>query len=400
MEVGMKNFFANIWTKRAASLISAFYAVVACYICYCSIFYNIEVSSGISLCLTVTGFSILSLVVMMYSRKQILTRIASVVILPAMLPTVLLYFGEWELIIPFIVTGIIILLLSGAGEGAKTAFGTIFLLMYIFGALGYFLITSLFTTSSKTEVVASGVSPSQQYRYTIVNTEDTSNGSTAVYVEPNNADIHYPFVTFSIKDLERIVHLERPIAETNDVQWTTQTRQEITAYLDSISDTIIVHLTEKQLENLGYTYDSKLVLEDLSAEQKNAIGKTVSDTEKIYLDTLTAEQLAYFGIGKDSNGRYYVLSPSETLLSELGMKSSETVYFSDLSSDWKSEYNVNKDDSVYLNTLTDENLAMLGVPESGDVMTFNGKICFRYYVAVIEDYYDVDDRSLSISLIS
>ena len=53
-----------------------------------------------------------------------------------------------------------------------------------------------------------------------------------------------------------------------------------------------------------------------------------------------------------------------------------------------------------LNTLTDEQLAMLGVPESGDVMTFNGKICFRYYVAVLENYFDVDDRSLSISLLN
>ena len=43
---------------------------------------------------------------------------------------------------------------------------------------------------------------------------------------------------------------------------------------------------------------------------------------------------------------------------------------------------------------------MLGVPESGDVMIFNGKICFRYYIADLENYFDVDDRSISISLLS
>jgi hypothetical protein len=43
---------------------------------------------------------------------------------------------------------------------------------------------------------------------------------------------------------------------------------------------------------------------------------------------------------------------------------------------------------------------MLGVPESGDVMMYDGKICFRYYVAILEDYFDVDDRSLSVSLLS
>ena len=396
----MKNFFANIWTKRAASLISALYAFSVCYLCYCSVFYNIEISSRLSLCLLVTGVSIFALVVMLYSRKQVLTRIASVVILPAMLPVVLLYFGDWCLIIPIIVTGIIILLLSGAGEGFKTAFGTIFLLMYIFGALGYFLFTSFFVTSAKTTTVESGVSPSGLYRYSVVNTEDSSNGSTSVFVEPNNADVHFPFVTFSLKNISRIVYLERPMTENRVVQWSTQTRREITDYLNSLSDSIVIHLSESQLKELGYSYDSKLTLSDLTTEQKKAVGKTASDIDTIYLDQLTADQLAYFGIGKDSSGRYYVLAPTAELLEDTGKKSGETVYFSELSSDWQAEFSVAMNDSVYLNTLTDENLAMLGVPESGDVMTFNGEVCFRYYVAILENYFDVDDRSLSISLLS
>ena len=396
----MKNFLDNIWTKRAASLISGLYAAAACYLCYCSIFYNIEVSSPGLLCLLVSGVSLFCLVIMLYSRKQVITRIASVIILPAMLPVVLMYFGQWELIIPIIITGICILLLSGSGEGFKTAFGTIFLLMYIFGALGYFLITSFFVTASKTTEVAAGVSPTEKYRYYVINTEDSSNGSTAVYVEPNDADVYYPFTTFSLKNIRRVVYLERPIAGNIDIQWTTQTRQEITAYLNSVSDSISVHLSESQLKSLGYTYDSKLTLCDLTAEQKKAIGKTVSDIETVYLDQLTDEQLGYFDIGRDGSGRYYVLSPTAEMLDDLNMDSDETVYIKDLSSDWKSVYSVDKDDSVMLNTLTDEQLAMIGVPESGDVMTFNGKICFRYYVAVLENYFDVDDRSLSISLLN
>lgn len=396
----MKKFFANIWTKRVVSLISAGYTFLVCYLCYCSIFYDIEVASRASLCLLVTGVSLGVLVTMLYTRKQILTRLSSFIILPAMLPVVLLYFGEWGLIIPIIATGIVILLLSGAGEGVKTAFGTIFLLMYIFGALGYFLITSFFITSSKTETVVSGVSPSQQYRYYVINTEDSSNGSTAVYVEPNYADMHYPFTTFTLKNIERRVYLERPLAETVDVQWTTQTRQEITAQLNAISENIIIHLSEDKLEKLGYTYDSKLALTGLTTEQKKAVGRTASDIEDILLDTLTPEQLAYFDIGKSADGRYYVLTPPTELLEKLKKGAGETVYFSEMNSDWQAEYSVTKDDSVLLNSLTDENLAMLGVPESGDVMLYNGKVCFRYYVAVIDDYFDVDERSFSIQLLS
>lgn len=396
----MRNFFANVWTKRVVSLASGFYAFLVCCLCYYSIFYDIEVSSRKSLCLLVTGVSILALVIMLYTRKQMITRIASVVILPAMLPVVLLYFGHWYMIIPIIATGIIILLLSGAGEGAKTAFGTIFLLLYIFGALGYFLFTSFFVTKSKTEIVSSGVSPSGLYRYYVENTEDSSNGSTEVFVEPNDADVKYPFVTFSLKNIERRVYLERPIAESVDVQWTTQTRQEITGYLNGISDQIAVHLSEGELEKLGYTYDSKLMLSDLTSEQKVAIGFSASDIDKIFLDDLTEDQLAYFDMARSTDGRYYIKDPPEKLLSDSGIDSGSTAYIKDLSEAWKAEYNVSKDDTVLLNTLTDDDLAMMGVPESGDVMTYNGKVCFRYYVAVIDDYFNVDDRSLSISLLS
>ena len=43
---------------------------------------------------------------------------------------------------------------------------------------------------------------------------------------------------------------------------------------------------------------------------------------------------------------------------------------------------------------------MLGVPESGDVMSFNGKICFRFYIAELEEYFDVDSRHFSVDLLS
>ncbi|MDE6665268.1 MAG: hypothetical protein K2K14_03645 [Ruminococcus sp.] len=190
----MKNILSNVWTKRCTALISVFYTYLVCRICYFSIFYDIHIISRVSLCLLTTGVSIIALVAMLYSRKQILTRISSFIILPAMLPVVILYFGEWGLILPIMITGAAILLFSGAGEGAKTAFGTLTMLLYIFGALGYFLFTSFFVATAQETIIESGVSPSGKYRYSVVNTEDSSNGSTTVYVEPNYAD-EYLFST-------------------------------------------------------------------------------------------------------------------------------------------------------------------------------------------------------------
>lgn len=393
----MKDILSNIWFKRVMSLFSAVYALGACFLCYCSLFYTVEISSPNSMCLLISVLSALFLVAMLYTRKQLITRISSFIIIPAMLPVVLFYFGEWKLIIPFLVTGMIIFLFSGAGEGVKTTLGTIILLFYIFGSLGYFLVTSFFITANKTETIESGVSPSGIYRYSVVNTTDSSNGSTAVYVEPNTADISLPklFMTFRINNFDRIVYLERPLTKDIKVEWSEQTRQEITEQLNKISDHIVLHLSEKQLESLGYTYDEKLMLTDLSFEDYQFLGIEQNTRTEIYLDELDAQQLEHFNLARDGKG-YYATSDDEEFLKSAHAKSGEKIYLKNLDSSLLSDLYIEKDDSVVLNQLTDEQLGMLGVAEKGDVMTFNGQICFRYYVAVLDDYFDTEHKKLEI----
>lgn len=401
----MKKILSNVWTKRCVALISVFYAYLVCRICYFSVFYDIHIMSRVSLCLLTTGVSIIALVAMLYSRKQILTRIASFIILPAMLPVVILYFGEWGLIVPIMITGVAILLFSGAGEGTKTALGTITMLLYIFGALGYFLFTSFFVATAKETVIKSGISNSGKYRYSVVNTEDSSNGSTTVYVEPNYADKYLfsqekPLAIFTLKNMDRAVYVERPVCENIDVQWDTQSREDITAELNKLSDKITFTLSDSELEKLGYTFDEKLNLSmsDVYAEDKFAIGKTAHDVDPLPLDELDEEQLAHFGIGRDGN-RYYVLNPDAELLADHD-DITGNLYFSDLTDKEMSQFFVEKNHSVYLNTLDDSQLAELGVSEEGDIMTFNGKVCFRFYVAELGDYYDVNSRKLSIDLLT
>ena len=213
--------------------------------------------------------------------------------------------------------------------------------------------------------------------------------------------------------MERVVYLDRPMCEEINIEWTTQSRADITKQLNEISDNIVVHLPENELTKLGYSYDEKLRLEDIVVSKRFEIGKTASDVEPIYLNDLTEEQLDVFGIGKDGDGRYYVKNPSAKLLDEMKLSSGKRAYFSDMNSKAFKVYNksnvddygnalfnVKKDDSVYLKTLTDEQLEMLGVPESGDVMSFNGKICFRFYIAELEEYFDVDSRHFSVDLLS
>ncbi|MBR6386147.1 MAG: hypothetical protein IKS03_08540 [Ruminococcus sp.] len=395
----MKSFFANIWTKRVFALLSLLYTFIVGSLCYYSIFYKIHIPSRVNLMLVTIIISVLALVNMLYTRKQIMTRVCSFLILPLMLPVVLLYFGEWEMIIPIIAVGVIILLLSGAGEGAKTAFGTIILLLYIFGALGYFLFTSFFVSSAVQHEVESGVSPTGLYRYRVVNTEDTSNGSTAVYVEPNYADVVYPFATFTLKNMEYIVYQERPICEDVKIEWTTMSRSDITKQLDSISDHIAIHPSAENLAKYGHTFNARLQLSDIETEDKFKLGLTASDVEPIPLSTLTDEQLAIFNIARDEMGDYYIKNPTPKTLEEYPLADGEKLYLKDMSTEWLSNFYITLSSAMLLSELSDSDLADLGVSESGDVMTYNGKICFRYYVAELENYFDVTSRKLSTDLL-
>lgn len=409
----MKSFFENVWTKRGVAFLGLIYTCGVCRLCYLSLFYDIHIHARVSLCLITIAISILALVIMLYTRRQIVTKISSFIILPAMLPVVLLYFGEWGLILPIILTGVAILLLSGAGEGIKTALGTVTLLLYIFGALGYFLFTSFFVTPVKENVIATGVSPSGKYRYRVVNTVDRSNGSTAVYIEPNYADLKYPYMTFTLKNMERRIHIERPINENINIEWITQSRDETTDQLNGISEKILIHLSEENLKKLGYTYDEKLVLDEIVISYKKQIGLTASDVDPVKFDTLTDEQLEIFGIGRNSDGRYYVLNPSKKLVDELDVKKDERLYFSDFNAEAYDIFNnehvddygnklfiVEKENTVLLNSLTDEQMKTIGIPDEGDVMLFNGKICFREYVAAVERYFDVESRKLSLDILA
>lgn len=397
----MKNILSNTWAKRAFALVSALYAAGVCRLAYLSVFYDIHVKSRLSLCLTLIAVSLVALLCMICSRKQLVTRIASFVILIAMLPVALLYFGEWCLIIPIVVTGIIIFLLSGAGEGTKTAMGTIILLMYLFGSIGFFMFKAFFVASAKETLVDSGTSPSGKFRYEVVNTEDSSNGSTAVYIEPNYADVRYPFARFSLKNIKRVVFQTRPMTDKSEVEWETQTRQDITKRLEHISDNIEVELTEAELKELGYSYDSKLMLDltDMPTEKKFAIGLTAHDVDPIPLDELTENQLSTFGISKTPNGRYYITDPDQELIDDLDDYKDGPVYFNLMDSKQRRQFYVSKDRSVLLNTLSDAQLDSLGIADKGDVMKFNGKTVFRYYVAELDDYFDVDSRKLSFDLI-
>lgn len=244
----MKNnkILSNVWLKRGASVLGVLYTVLICIFSYRAIFYEIVITQRVSFCMLMSAVSILACTLMIYSRKQILTRLSGFIMFPALLPVVLLCFGSWELIIPLAACAIIIFFANGANEGAKTLLGTIYLLVYILAALAYFIFTSFLASPAVTETVEKGVSPSGKYRYEVIETKDSSKGSTSVVLEPNDKDIKYSMLTFKIKGYDHKVYVKRPLTEVtidwkkddlyiNDERWFTPAQAEKGKWFDKES---------------------------------------------------------------------------------------------------------------------------------------------------------------------
>lgn len=304
----MEQFHTNIGKKRALSFVSLLYCLLLCTLTVLSFFYTVTIPQKAACCVVVSLISLGALAAMLYSRRQIVTRICSVLLLPILMPLVLLCFGEWVLLVPLLVTALLAFFLCGCSETVKTVFGTIFLLLYVLGSLVYFLGISLFSTSMTSTVVESGIAPSRKYRYEVINTEDSSNGSTAVIVEPNDFDVDLGFIAFLAEGYERTVSLNRPVQLETEIRWETQTRQQITEELLALSENVTLQLTDSDKRDLGY---------DVNA-------------------------------------------------------------------------------NIYLRNLTDQDLERLGVPQNNDVMYVNDEICFRSYIAVLEDYFSPSQHAVSV----
>ena len=367
-EQSTKNIDWNKAAKIILSFLSPLYCALIVFFAYHSIFYKLELLDTSKACMMVTGVSVVALGVMLYTRKQFLTKISSLIMLPAMVFPIMIYFGQWSILIPLIAVALIIFFLSGLGETAKTVWGTIFLLIYLLGALIYFVVNSLFAPSTVTTMVDNGVSPSGLYRYEVLDTTDSSNGSTKITMESNTMDkIYYNLFWFKIRGLSHDVVIERPLQEDVEITWETQSREDITKELEKISDDIEVTLTDSQMDMLGrdayqvtFNNGKTMVLSQgdyhktviaLGAREQEALE---TDKEELQLDSLSEKAKERLGITIDN---------------------------------FK---------TVKLSELTENDLAALGIPEEGDVMYYNGKVVFRYYIAILEQYFDISNQEISL----
>lgn len=207
----------NLWFKRGISLLCYIYAGFVLWLGIKSFFYDASVGNGVAFAFLFIGFGVITAALALYARKQVLTSILAMLLLLFAMPVLFFNIGCWWVVIPVLFVSLTIFFGCGATEGIKTVFGTIFLLGYILGALAFFIVTNVFITPTIDNTIETGVSPSGEYRYYILDTQDQLRGSTSVYVEPNNKDfdafgIHFAATGFAQRKYYEQGH-EKPTVE-------------------------------------------------------------------------------------------------------------------------------------------------------------------------------------------
>ncbi len=214
----IKGFFNNIWTKRVVSLFGIGYAAILAFFAYMSIFYDIHVTQQKLFVWLFVGVSLFFVALMLYTRKQLLTRFLCVIMVPMLLPVFLFNFGEWFLVIPFAAVVVFMFFACGASESTKTVWGTIFLLCYILSTLAYFVFTTIFDTSANLELKNTIVSESGKYRAHVYTISSTIPNKAQVFIEPNDKDKNYKYFEFVATGYDKICYTNTAGSEAN-VKW-------------------------------------------------------------------------------------------------------------------------------------------------------------------------------------
>ncbi len=344
------------------SFASVLYLVGVIWLAAYCLLYRLEIPQAMQ-----TGFCVrLSLIcagfaaVMIFTRRQIITRFCIMAALPFYFP-IFLFNTEYKvLMIPLGLLGVITFFANGAKEGTKTILGTVYLMFYVLGAFCYLNVVDLMKTSSVETVTEAGISPSGAYRYEIIEVQDKAGGNTYVSMEPNTYDIGFDHCTFYAMGYDKRIYLKRPLTDFRP-EWTTASRVDIRNELVSINPDAAFTMSAAQMELLGLDkgYTKEYKASALSRSQRFALGICIS-TDLIGDQTPESEGLTLYA-------KSDIVTVTYQQIKELGLTASMDVKLADLS---------------------DEDLATLGVPEENDVLLVNNKVVFRQLIAVLEDTFE------------
>ena len=139
------NFLTNRWFKLGVSVLSLGYPVFLGFVAWLMMCYYLEPTHQGALVTLYIFINLIFFGIMLFTRKQIITRIVAI-ISPFIAFAILLFgFGNWFAAVPPIVVSVLIFFLFGEwAKPQRSVLGTIYLIMYVVGILVYLTFKMLF----------------------------------------------------------------------------------------------------------------------------------------------------------------------------------------------------------------------------------------------------------------
>lgn len=200
-------FFKNKWCKRFFSLFTLAFPLFLIYVDWIAFAYSMEPVNPIALFLLYVLVNFIFGGLMFYTRKQVLTCFVLCISPLLIFLMMIIDFGNWYLLIPPLAVCGFTFLASGAGETLKTVLGTIYLLMFVVGALVYltllhfnltpqtFLPSALNYCNLENRTYAYEYSPEGTYRVVqYIDDDNPERISATFYIEETANDIQLPFM--------------------------------------------------------------------------------------------------------------------------------------------------------------------------------------------------------------
>lgn len=232
----MRDFISNPWVKKAVSVFNLAYFAIICMFTFATFLYDIEFTQGKEVAFFVVYFisSIMFLLLMIYSKQEIITRVISVAMPVVCFALILFNWGDWILIVPPLAVTIIMFFVSGVHATTKVVLGTIYLLLYVLGIVGFIVMRMLFGGSSVITVLDKDleknneevynlykgkqfeklveytkdenvISPDGKYRIVLYDVQDNDKGRIKIAVVPYGQDSKLNYFTLKQKGIEKTI---------------------------------------------------------------------------------------------------------------------------------------------------------------------------------------------------
>ena len=196
------SFFGNKWTKIGFSALSLGYGFFVVWLAWLTFSFYLVPSNAVSLFSLYLLINVLFGAAMIYTRKEIATKITVCLLHPCILIMLVFAFGEWFLLVPVFAVATIVFFTSATPESLKTVLGTIYLILFVLTTLGYltlqiFSITNnIFPVSLELRSDVYIYSKDDSYRLVLyIDKENKENRTITYHAEFTGEDMKLPFLS-------------------------------------------------------------------------------------------------------------------------------------------------------------------------------------------------------------